>query len=243
MGTYSLRIEIKKLRRAGVLNTLIFAGIAGAIYAVLNWSIRKDFLLAADTNPMTALLTQLYGVLCLINVFAVIVSASNIYSIEYINNGLRKMKTLPIKSGNLFIQKLIILVIVLALTYCIEFISLAILGEKHLPHGTFDAFVLIQFAFYTFLIILPCLVFMLIVSMLSPNMWITVGIGIVGLFSGMASIGIDNIVSSLNPFVLLLKPAMSLTTEIDSFILIISIIEIIVFLLIGIFIANRKSEE
>lgn len=243
MGNYSLSIEIKKLRRAGVLNTLILAGIAGAFYAILNWFLRKDFLLTADINPMTALLTQLYGVISLLNVFAIIVSASNIYSIEYKNNGLRKMKTLPIKSGNLFIQKLIILVGTLALTYFIEFTILAILGSKYLPNNTFDLFVLLQFAFYTFLIILPCLVFMLIISLLSTNIWITVGIGIVGFFSGMSMIGLENMISNLNPFVLLLKPAMNLTTEMDIKVILISIIEIIIFVIVGIFIANRKSEE
>lgn len=243
MANYSINIEMKKLRRAGVLNTLLFAGIAGAFYAALNWFVRKDYLLSVDINPMTALLTQLYGVISLLNVFAIIVSTSNIYSIEYKNNGLRKMKTLPIKSANLFIQKLIILVGVLALSYCIEFASLALLGGKYLPVDTFDIFVLIKFASYTFLIILPCLIFMLIISMLSTNMWIPVGIGIIGLFSGMSMIGIENKISYLNPFVLLLKPAMNLTTEIDMSIIIISIMEIIVFFLIGIFIANRKSEE
>lgn len=243
MGTYSLSIEIKKLRRAGVLNTLIFAGIAGAFYAVLNWYLRKDYLLTADINPMTALLTQLYGVISLLNVFAIIVSASNIYSIEYKNNGLRKMKTLPIKSGNLFIQKLIILVGTLSLAYLIEFTSLAILGGKYLPNDTFDLFVLLQFACYTFLIILPCLVFMLIVSLLSSNTWITVGIGVVGFFSGMSMVGLENTISILNPFVLVLKPAINLTTGTDIMVILISIIEIFIFVIVGTFIANRKSEE
>lgn len=243
MGSYSLSIEIQKLRRAGVLNTLIFAGFAGAIYAVLNWFVRKDFLLAADVDPMTALLTQLYGVLSLLNIFAIIVSTSNIYSIEHKNYGLRKMHTLPIKSSSIFLKKLIVLIGVLAISYCIEFTSLAILGNKFLPHGTFDAIILIQFACYAFLIILPSLVCMLIISMISTNMWITVGIGIVGFFSGMSMVGFENKISSLNPFVLLLKPAMNLTTKIDIYIIIIAIIEIIVFLLIGILISNRKAKE
>ncbi|WP_179867276.1 ABC transporter permease [Terribacillus saccharophilus] len=234
---------MQKLRRAGVLNTLFFAGIAGAIYAVLNWLVRKDYLLSADVDPMTALLTQLYGVISLLNVFAIIVSTSNIYSIEHKNNGLRKMHTLPIKSGSVFLQKLIILVGALALTYVIEFASLAILGGSYLPSGTFALGEVLQFAFYVFLIIMPCLVFMLIISMISPNMWITVGIGIVGFFSGMSMVGMDNRISYLNPFVLLLKPAMELTSGMNIVIISIAIIETIVLILLGIFIANKKTEE
>lgn len=240
---YSLRIEMQKLRRTGVLETLLFAGFAGALYVALNWYIRKDFLLTVDSDPMKSLLTQLYGVLSLLNILAVIVSTSNIYSIEHQYNALQKMNTLPFKTGTMFIRKLQILIFMLLGTYVIQFTALAILGKLYLPFGTFNMSLLIQFALYVFLLILPCLVFMLIISILSQNMWITVGIGIVGFFSGMSMVSMENWGSYLNPFVFLLKPAMSLSTDIDQQMVFISLIEILIFVAIGMWIANRKKGE
>ncbi|OZI13237.1 lantibiotic ABC transporter permease [Bacillaceae bacterium SAS-127] len=240
---YSLRIEIQKLRRTGVLETLFFAGIAGAVYVALNWYIRKDYLLTIDIDPMNSLLTQLYGVLSLLNMLAVIVSTSNIYSIEYQYNALKKMQTLPFKIGTMFIRKLQILLFMLLGTYVIQFVALATLGKLYLPSGTFNMSVLVQFAFYVFLLIVPCLVFMLIVSILSQNMWITVGIGIVGFFSGMSMVSMANWGSYLNPFVFLLKPAMSLSTDIDQRMVVIALVEILIFVAMGMWIANRKKGE
>lgn len=243
ISVYSLRIEMQKLRRTGVLETLFFAGIAGAIYVALNWSIRKDYLLTINIDPMESLLTQLYGVLSLLNMLAVVVSASNIYSIEYQYNALQKMHTLPFKTGTMFLRKLQILLFMLLGTYVIQFATLAILGKLYLPLGTFNMSVLVQFAMYVFLLIIPCLVFMLIVSILSQYMWVTVGIGIVGFFSGMSMVSMDNWGIYLNPFVFLLKPAMSLSTDIDQRMVFIALSEILIFIAIGMWIANRKKGE
>ncbi len=240
---HSLSIEVQKLRRAGVIGTLMLAGAAGSIYAVMNWVGRKEVLLAADINPMSVLLTQLYGVICLLNIFAIIVITSNIYYIEHQNNGLKRMRTLPIKISEIFTSKLVILSGTLLIAYVIEFTTLALLGNLYLPKETFDFIVLIQFAFYVFLISLPCLTLMLMVSMLSANLWITIGIGVVGFFSGMSMVAMDTAVNTLNPFALILKPAMSLSAEVDLIMLMISVIETIIFVAIGIFIANKRKEE
>ncbi len=243
MGNYSLRIEMQKLRRTGVIGTFIFTGVAGAIYAIMNWYVRKDILLSADIDPMTTLLTQLYGVICLINIFAIVVSTSNIYHIEYQNNGLKKMKTLPIKASEIFISKLVILISTLLLSYMIEFVALAFLGKKYLPNSSFDFHTLVQFGFYIFLISLPCLTFMLVVSILSTNLWISIGVGVIGFFSGMSMIVTDNSINFVNPFSLILIPSVSLSAKVDIFIMLTSVFETIVLVAAGIMIANKRRYE
>ncbi|QTM98468.1 ABC transporter permease subunit [Sediminibacillus dalangtanensis] len=238
----SLVIELKKQRRAGVIEVLILGGIAGSVYSVMNWFVRKEFFLTAD-NPMSTLLTQLYGVIILMNIFAIIVSANNIYHMEFQYKGINKIRTLPIKISAIFTSKLIILIFTLFLAYTMEYITLAILGNHFIPTGSFDLSTLFKFAVYSFLIAVPSLTFMLIISMLFTNMWVTIGIGVVGFFSGMSMVNGDSIVSLANPFVLILKPAVSLSSDVDVSILLISVVESFVFVIVGSMIANKKMYE
>lgn len=70
----TLVLEIKKLKRTGSLAVLPLAGGLGAAYALVNFLIRRDALLSLPLAPMDVLLTQLYGMILLINLFAIIVA-------------------------------------------------------------------------------------------------------------------------------------------------------------------------
>lgn len=84
---------------------------------------------------------------------------------------------------------------------------------------------------------------MLLVSSRCENIWYTLGIGVAGFFSGMA-MSLSNIpVFLINPFVLMMKPAVASTVNIDMNILIVSIIETIIFFLIGWYFSKTKHYE
>ena len=84
-------IELRKGKRTGVILLMFAVGILGAAYAFLNFIVRKDTLLNLPLDPMDVLLTQLYGMIMVLNMFGIIVSACMIYNMEFQGNAVKKM--------------------------------------------------------------------------------------------------------------------------------------------------------
>lgn len=68
----TLAVELKKEKRTGSIPVLLIAGILGAGYAFLNFLFRRDTLLSLPLAPMDVLLTQLYGVIMILNMFSIV---------------------------------------------------------------------------------------------------------------------------------------------------------------------------
>ena len=69
---------------------------------------------------------------------------------------------------------------------------------------------LIIFALYSLITAMPALSFMLFIASRFENMWVPLGIGVAGFLSGMA-LGTSKISLFLtDPFVVILKPAVSM---------------------------------
>ena len=71
----TLIIELRKEKRTGVIPLLLLVGILGAVYAFVNFIVRKDTLLNLPLAPMDVLLTQLYGMIMVLNMFGIVVAA------------------------------------------------------------------------------------------------------------------------------------------------------------------------
>ena len=71
----ALVIELRKEKRTGVIPVLLAVGILGAAYAFVNFLVRKDTLLGLPLAPMDVLLTQLYGMIMILNLFGIVVAA------------------------------------------------------------------------------------------------------------------------------------------------------------------------
>ena len=69
-----LSIELRKEKRTGVIPVLLAVGVLGAAYAFVNFLVRKDTLLNLPLDPMDVLLTQLYGVIMILNLFGIVVA-------------------------------------------------------------------------------------------------------------------------------------------------------------------------
>lgn len=226
-------IELKKEKRSGVIPVMLIVGVLGALYAFANFIVRKDTLLSLPLPPMVVLLTQLYGMLMVLNLFGLIVVTSMIFNIEFRGNAIRKIYMLPIETANLYMSKFIIIFVTLAVGIAVQNGALAWIGSHNLPKGTFEMNTLIQFAGYSFITSLPVLTFMLMIASRMENIWITLGIGVAGFLSGMSMATFSNILFLLNPFVLIMKPVFEATVELNFRIIIVSIIETIIFLLVG----------
>ena len=70
----TLAIELRKEKRTGVIPVLLAVGVLGAAYAFVNFIVRKDTLLNLPLAPMDVLLTQLYGMIMVLNLFGIVVA-------------------------------------------------------------------------------------------------------------------------------------------------------------------------
>lgn len=237
----SFTIEIKKYKRSGILGIFPVIGIIGGLYAFANFIIRKETLLHLPLSPMAILLTQLYGMIMVLNLFGIIVATTLVYHIEFRNYAIKKMYMLPYKSSHIFSIKYFILSILLCLCIILQNTALCIIGKLFLPAGTFELDTLIKYAIYIYVTSLPVFSFMLLISSCCKNIWYTLGVGVVGFFSGMTMALSDIPLFLVNPFVLIMMPAIQsdITINIVNY-YILSLIESIIFFIAG-WLINRSS--
>ena len=212
----NLTIELKKCKHTGILEVLPILGLLGALYAFANFTVRKDVLLNLPLPPMDVLLTQLYGMIMVLNMFGIIVATTLTYNIEFQGSAIKKMYMLPFKTSSIFKNKFYILFVLLAVCIVLQNGALCIIGNIFLPSGTFDLLTLVKY---------------------------TLGIGVAGFFSGMAMSLSDIAIFLINPFVLMMKPAVASTASIDMKVLILGFVETIIFFMVGWYLGKIKHYE
>lgn len=239
----TLVIELRKSKRTGVIPLMIAVGIVGAAYAFINFIVRKDTLLNLPLAPMDVLLTQLYGMIMVLNMFGLIVAVCIIYNMEFKGSAVKKMYMLPMNVPTMYLCKFLILTVLLLIAVCFQNLALAKIGVTDLPKGTFEAHTLISFAGYSFLTSMPVLSFMLLVSSRFENMWVPLGIGVAGFLSGMALASSNITLFMIHPFVVMLKPAVAMSAQPNIAVVIVSLIETILFLCVGLWAAKNLRYE
>ena len=147
----TLAIELRKEKRTGVIYVLPAVGILGAAYAFVNFLVRKDTLLHLPLAPMDVLLTQLYGMIMVLNLFGIVVAACMIYHLEFIGSAVKKMYLLPISVPAMYLCKFLILTVLFLIAILLQNLALVQIGRTDLPDGTFEMGTLLRFAGYSFL--------------------------------------------------------------------------------------------
>ena len=239
----ALAIELRKEKRTGVIPVLLAVGILGATYAFLNFMIRKDTLLNLPLAPMDVLLTQLYGMIMVLNMFGIIVAACMIYNMEFKGNAVKKMYMLPMSVPGMYLCKFLILTVLLVAAIVLQNLALMKIGMTDLPQGTFEMDTLIRFAAYSFITSMPVLSFMLLISSRFENMWVPLGVGVAGFLSGMALANSEAAFLMVHPFVVMLKPAVAMSAQPDAMVTVIALLETVMFLAIGLWMAKHLRYE
>ena len=239
----NLTVELKKCKRTGILVVLPLVGLLGALYAFVNFIVRKEVLLSPLVLPMDVLLTQLYGMVMVLNMFGIIVATTLTYNMEFQGNAIKKMYMLPFKTSSIFKNKFYILFVLLTFCIVLQNGALCIIGNIFLPNGTFELLTLVKYTGYCFVSSLPVLAFMLLVSSRCENIWFTLGIGVAGFFFFISMSLSDISLFLVNPFVLMMKPAVASTASIDTGILILGVFETIIFFMIGWYLCKIKHYE
>ena len=239
----TLAVELRKGKSTGVIPLMLAVGVLGAAYAFVNFLVRKDTLLNLPLAPMDVLLTQLYGMIMVLNMFGIIVAACMIYNMEFKGSAVKKMYMLPMSVPTMYLCKFVILTVMLLVAVCFQNMALAKIGVTDLPQGTFEVHTLISFAGYSFITSMPVLSFMLFVSSRFENMWVPLGIGVAGFLSGMALATSDIAWLMVHPFVVMLKPAVAMSAQPDITVVIVSLVETVIFLCAGLWAAKKLRYE
>lgn len=239
----TLGIELRKGRRTGVIPLLLTVGVLGAIYAFANFIVRKDTLLGLPLPPMDVLLTQLYGMIMVLNLFGIVVAACSIYHMEFCENAMKKIYMLPISVPKMYFCKFLILTVTLLIAFTLQNMALIWIGLHDLPEGAFQLHTLISFAAYSFITSMPVLSFMLLVASRFENIWVTLGIGVAGFLSGMALATVENQLVIAHPFVLMMKPAVAMRSQPDTIVSVAAAGETLLFLAAGTWLAKHLRFE
>lgn len=236
-------IELQKEKRTGVIPVMLAVGVLGAAYAFVNFLVRKRTLLSLPLKPMDILLTQVYGMILILNLFGIVVAACMIYNMEFQGNAVKKMYMLPIHVSGMYLCKFLILTVLLLAAVILQNLALAKIGMTDLPEGSFEWAVLIRFAAYSFITSMPVLSFLLLVSSRFENMWVPLGVGVAGFLSGMALANGESGLLMVHPFVVMLKPAVAMTAQPDPAVWIVSLIETVLFLAAGLWMTEHLCYE
>lgn len=236
----TIAIELRKEKRTGIILLMPMAGILGAAYAFTFFLVQKDTLFNLPLPPMDVLLTQAYGMIMVLNMFGIIAAACMIYNMEFKESAMKKMYALPVSVPAMFFCKFLILTIMLLTAICFQNSTLTNIGLAYLPQGTFAFKSLLAFAGYSYITSMPVLSFMIFISSRSPDMWVTLGIGVAGFLSGMALTASKAPWLCIHPFVMMLKPAAAMSAQPDMAAVIFSLIETAFFLFAGLWAAKIK---
>lgn len=239
----TLIIELRKEKRTGVIPLLLSVGILGAAYAFVNFMVRKDTLLNLPLDPMDVLLTQLYGMIMVLNMFGIVVAACMVYNMEFKGTAIKKMYMLPISVPEMYLCKFLILTVLLLTAIVLQNSALLKIGTSDLPAGTFEMNTLLIFTAYSFITSMPTLSFMVLVASRFENMWMPLGIGVAGFLSGMALANSNVSLLLVHPFVIMLKPAVAMSAQPDIEIVMISMAETFLFLGMGLWMAKKLRYE
>ena len=192
---------------------------------------------------MDVLLTQLYGMIMVLNMFGIIIAACMAYNMEFKGSAIKKMYLLPTSVPMMYLSKFAILTVTLLAAVLVENAALAAIGSTFLPKGAFDPGTLAAFAGYSFLTSMPVLSLMVLVASRFENMWVSLGIGVAGFLSGMALATIPGRLSLVDPFVAMLRPAVAMSAQVDPVALAFAAFETLLFLGVGLWAARALRYE
>ena len=239
----ALVIELRKEKRTGVIPVLLAVGILGAAYAFVNFLVRKDTLLGLPLAPMDVLLTQLYGMIMILNLFGIVVAACMVYNMEFKGSAIKKMYMLPMSVPGMYLCKFLILTVMLFVAVALENLALMKIGTSDLPQGTFEMGTLLRFTAYSFLTSMPVLSFMVLISSRFETMWVPLGVGVAGFLSGMALATSAAVVLMVHPFIVMFKPAVAMSAQPDMLVVLFAQIETLLFLGLGLWMAKNLRYE
>ena len=197
----SVSLECKKAKRTGFLPAFLCGGILAAAVPVINMAVRSEMYLNLPDSPIRILLGANWQMMAMLNVLLVVAGTCLLYHTEYADNAMQKMRSLPIRESSIFLSKAILTVFMSLIVLIIEAGAVAFCSYHwyEIESGFFGE--LCKCFGYSLLLTLPCIILSLLISEACKNMWVSLGIGVVCVFTA-TMLPTTNFALSLFPFAL-----------------------------------------
>ncbi len=197
----SFRLEYKKIRRTGLTAAFLAGGIIAEALPVINTAARPDTFTSMAGSPAAVLADANLQLISMLNLLLITAGACILYHIEYADNALQKMQSLPVRESGLFIGKCGILLPFFLMIILFETASLCFCGWHWLDAGKEELMEILQTLGFTLILTLPSAIIALVIASACRNMWTALGIGILCIFMA-TMLPTDNFIVSLFPYVL-----------------------------------------
>ena len=237
-----LKIEFMKVKRSKIVPLIFIAPLLVVVSGVANLS---NYFTPEYTNAWPAMFIQsaLVYAYYLLPFSMIVVATCMIYNMEFKGSAVKKMYMLPVSVPAMYLCKFLILTVMFLVAIVLQNLALAQIGMTDLPDGAFEMGTLVRFAGYSFLTSMPVLSFMLLISSRFENMWVPLGIGVAGFLSGMALANSGLALLLVHPFVIILKPAVAMSAQPDSTVALVALVETLLFLAVGLWLAKYRRYE
>ena len=195
----SVSLECKKAKRTGFLPAFFGGGILAAVVPVINMAVRSEMYLNLPGNPIQILLDANWQMMTMLNVLLVVAGACLLYHTEYADNAMQKMKSLPIRESSIFLGKTVLTIFMSLFVLVIEAgaVTFCTYHWFEIGNGFFGE--LCKYFGYSFLLMLPCIILSLLIAEACKNMWVSLGVGVVCVFTATI-LPTTNFALSLFPF-------------------------------------------
>ncbi len=200
-GYYNMYIflECKKIKHTGLLPAFLGCGMLAGAVPIVNMAVRSKLYLSSQGSPVQILLQANWQLMAMLNILAVIAGTCMFYQIEHSERALLKMRSLPVSESTVFFGKAVLAILLSAVMLAIEAGAAAFCVYYWFETGNVFLSELCQSFGYAFLLMLPCTVLSLLISEACTNMWISLGIGIVCMFTA-TMLPADSFFPSLFPY-------------------------------------------
>ena len=207
----SLVIESKKLRRTGYLPAFLSDSFLAAAFPVVYMMVKAEEMTSLSGNPLEILMSANWQMMAMLNILVSICGACIMYHTEYADNGAQKMELLPVRTGRLFGWKFVLAALALASMVAIETAALAGCARHWFPAYEVSVGALLGTAGFQWFVTLPTVMLMLGIASACKNMWVSLGVGVILVFS-LSIFPQEHPVLSLLPFS---SPYQTLTAAMD----------------------------
>lgn len=194
-----ITLEPKKLKHTGYLPAYLAGGMLGAAVPLVNMAVRPEQFTTLPGRPLAVLLDANWSMMSMLNVLLAVCGACIMYHTEYADNALQKMDALPIRAGSLFLGKYCTAALASVFPLFLETVALGICILHWFPASAFSVPELAKNMAYELILLLPTVMLMLVIASACKNMWISLGIGVIFVFTA-SLLPTDHFFLSLLPF-------------------------------------------
>lgn len=195
-----LIMEWKKRKRTGFILTFLFGAVLAGCVPALNMSFRSELYTGQDGSPLQILLEGNWQMVGLLNVSLIVIGASILYNTEYVHQAIQKMQSLPIKEGNLFLAKFLIISMACLGVIVIEAVAFAFSSIYWFPGDSVFTMEWLENISYFFILSLPAIALALMITSFFRNIWIALGINVIGIFLAITPLSDQSIIVASFPF-------------------------------------------